>query len=211
MSTLRIIAAAYKDGWAFVEDGDRIVLVRPPYHRSRLVEVSRAIVERGVQRYGFETQAQEVSDWRALIVLLQEKRASIADAEGAASLPDNERMTRLLRVAPRDLLERYLDRAEKELIPAGELDAALRVLAAMSRPDIKNIDAPLRERVSALIVTCSDALEQGDDRAGDLLDCEEELGKTFPSVKKAYGAAAVQYAKRIQMNGQILSLGGGRR
>lgn len=207
MNALRIVAAAYRDGWAFVEQGDRIVLLRPPYHRSRLVEVSRTTVERAVQRHRFDVEAHEVSDWRALIGFLQQKRVEIAEAEGAASLPNSERMVRLVRAAPRYILEKYLNRIESDLILQNELQAALRALAAMSHTDIANMDAALRERVSKLVAACADAMAQERDLEEDLLDNEDDLAASFPSLKKVGLAAAMEYAKRVQKNHQIFAFG----
>jgi hypothetical protein len=158
VSVLRIVAAAYRDGWAFVEDGERLVVVRPPYRRPGPVDVPRTAVEQAVGRHGFEAQAQEVADLRALYTFLEERRVAIAEAEGAPSLSDRERRERLVRTAPRHILERYLDRVEGELIRKGELDGALDVLAAMSHADVASIDDALRERVSKLIAACRDAL-----------------------------------------------------
>jgi hypothetical protein len=157
VSVLRIVAAAYRDGWAFVEDGDRRLLVRPPYRRAP-VEVSQATVEQAVQTHGFDAEAREIASFRELIAFLEKKRVEIAEAEGTPSLADHERMDRLVRAAPRHILERYLDRVEGELLRRGELDAALRVLSAMSHADVASADDALRERVSRLIAACGEAV-----------------------------------------------------
>ncbi len=211
MSALRILAAAYRDGWAFVQEDDRVVLVRPPYQRSKLVVVSPDTVEHAVQKHGFESQAMEVEDWRALVDLLRGKRAALGVSEGAASLEDHERMARLVRTAPRAILERYLDRVEHELIPREELDAAVRVLEVMRRSDNPNLDAVLRERLADLAITCSAAIVHEREEKEGLLDREQDLGESFPGVAKTHGAAATAYARQVRERGYILAVGSRRR
>jgi hypothetical protein len=106
--------------------------------------------------------------------------------EGTPSLTDRERREKLVRAAPRHILERYLDRVEGELLPHGELDAALDVLSAMSHADVKNIDDALRERVSNLIARCRDALAFRRQIGGD----------DPPAAEKPIGSAPAMRAQR---------------
>ncbi len=154
MSALVIVAAAYRDGWAFVKDGDRILLVRPPYRRMPPVEVPPSAVEYAVARLGFEAQGKELNGIEAVYAFLEEERAAAAEADRARLLTDRERAYRLMRNAPRYLLERYLDRAEDELLRLGAYDAALDALAAVSHPDVVHADDTLRERVASLVAAC---------------------------------------------------------
>jgi hypothetical protein len=155
---LRILAAAYEDGWAFVEDGERVVLVRPPYRAFVPVEVSGDSVQTAVTRHGFAAQDLEVADFPALYAMLDDKRVALARAEGRPSLSDRELKERLVRSAPRDILENYLDRVEREQLARGEIDKALDVLGIMSLPGVRNIDDALRGRVAGLIEKCREAL-----------------------------------------------------
>jgi hypothetical protein len=78
----RIVAAAYRDGWAFVADGGRTLLVRPPYQRPGPIEVARDVVEQAVARHGFEAQAVDVTDLGSLVEMLKQKRIAIAEWRG---------------------------------------------------------------------------------------------------------------------------------
>ncbi len=86
MKVLRIVAAAYRDGWAFVEDGGRRLLVRPPYGRAPL-EVPQSAVEQAVHSHGFDAEAREVASFRELVAFLEKRRVEIAEAEGRPRWP----------------------------------------------------------------------------------------------------------------------------
>lgn len=220
----RIVAAVYRDGWAFVQQGDRTLLVRPPYRKAvrlsgelRLrdpVEVPPGAVQQAVESYGFQPQNEEAVDLGAVVALLEQRRLQIADQEGAPSLNDQDRVRRLIRSAPCSVLERYLDRTESELLPRGEVDAALRVLAAMSHGDIEHADAAIRERVSRLIALCSEQLSWRqalvDHTAASRWSdpaVEARLSRKFPYLARCGSVAAVRaYEERRAVAGGIFPL-----
>lgn len=147
---LELQALAPEDGWALVKQADRILLVRPPYRREQLVEVGADAVARAVGLHGFEAVFRPFADWSALIEHL---RAEVVRAhEGRPRIEDPAR--RLLRHAPRPVIEQYLDRIAIELLPDGELGPAAELLESLLALDLVTNSADLRDRAVALLGRC---------------------------------------------------------
>jgi hypothetical protein len=113
---LKLLASAPGDGWAFVERGQEILLVRPPYQQWALTRVPAGVVEKAVQHHGFAAQDETFPDWEALVAHLKNRFLAVRRQQGSV-VPDVEEVQSLLHAAPASLLADYLDKVESELLP----------------------------------------------------------------------------------------------
>jgi len=123
---LEVLALSPEDGWAFVRDGARTVLVRPPYTAESSVEVDGGAVGPAVSAYGFEADDKRVEGWPHLLAYLEERAAEI-EPDGIEDSDDDLRKQFIAHASEQDLGE-AINYVEEELLPSAEGDAALRLL-----------------------------------------------------------------------------------
>jgi hypothetical protein len=104
---VQLIAHAPEDGWAFVREGDRILLLRPPYRGNHLA-VRPEDVERAVTVHGYLACNRHFSTERDLI---QHLRDEVVRSWPAKEAPETLRDD-LLRLADPDEIDVYLDEAD---------------------------------------------------------------------------------------------------
>ena len=185
---LRLLACAPRDGWAFVNKDDDIVLVRPPYRQSSLYFVSEASVERAIHAHGFTQTELSFPNWDALVGFL---RQQIVETHRALSsrIPTAESVTELLRRAPREAVVRYLDRIDSELLANGERGPAVALLTVLIGLQAVRDDSALLDRALQLLKRCSEQARELDGE--EQLATEEDLARRFPNAVEEYGAAAL--------------------
>lgn len=203
---ISLIAAAFDDGWAFVRQGYTVYLVRPPYKRSSLVEVSESAALRAVHAHGFTPELRDYRDWAALIAFLREKIAESAAAR-APRAEEIDAAARLLRRAPPDVVAGYLDRVERELLPSGEHRAAIRLLTALHGLEQVMTDPPLRARAARLLDAAAEAASASMDRRAALLDDEKDLRRKFPRAMEQWGEALPELMRSVRRRGSLLAMG----
>jgi hypothetical protein len=159
---LRLRAAAWEDGYAVVEDGGSLFIIRPPYPGSRAsaCPASEADPASAVAKHGFGVAEDSFDDWPTLIEHL--KRCFLE--ERRERVHDSARIKRLVERAPPDMVAWYLNRIEAELLPERQWRAAIDVLAHVLRNPAVSHDATLLGRIRALL----EQAEQGRDTAAPL-------------------------------------------
>lgn len=203
---ISLIAAAFEDGWAFVRQGYALYLVRPPYHRGALVEVSQGTLERAVHAHGFTPELRDFRDWASLIAFLREKIVELASARPRAPSLDDAAL-RLLRHASGPVIMGYLDRIERELIPGGEAIAALHILTALSGAPRVALDDDLRARVAALLDAAVKASSTSQGRRAELLDDAKDLRRRFPRAAERWGDELAGFMRAVRQRGCLLAMG----
>lgn len=103
---LKLIAHAPEDGWAFVRDGESLLLLRPPY-RGNHVSVGLEEVERAVTVHGYLALDLDFTTERALVQYLRDE---VVRSWPAQEAPDKLR-ERLLLLANPGEINFYLDEA----------------------------------------------------------------------------------------------------
>ncbi len=103
---LRLIAHAPEDGWAFVREGDRILLLRPPYQGNH-VAVRLEDVERAVTVHGYLARDLPFKTERDLI---QHLRDEVVRSWPVKEAPEQLRND-LLELAAPDEIDFYIDEA----------------------------------------------------------------------------------------------------
>jgi hypothetical protein len=210
---ISLLAAAFEDGWAFVRQGYTIYLVRPPYRRRDLIEVTEATVERAIHAHGFQAELLPFADWGALIAFLRERLVAAASAR-AERATETKAAARMLRHASPAVLGGYLDRIERELLPALELDAALRLLTALSGLEKVASDADLRDRTARLLERVVERMDEARGaRASAALtaslvsDDPARMARTFPLAAERYGSALLPYIRSVRERGSLMAIG----
>jgi hypothetical protein len=201
---LRMLAVAPEDGWAFVEDvsADQRWLIRPPYTSRSRFAVDAAVVAKAVSDHGFRATDEEFASWRELIAFLEGRILSTVDP----ALSDSERLQRLLPHATPEVLRRYLDRIESELLPQRQWDVALRLLTELLRLSTLKGDPALLERAVALLGTCRDMQSQA--KTGHCQLTQALAVDMVPLVEQRYGWAMVtDLARLVAQRRQLFRVG----
>jgi hypothetical protein len=141
---LKLEAHSPVDGFGIVRVGSKLRLIRPPYSSASTPVLPEEALQDAVIRHGFFASAIEFANWRELIDYLNGQLVTARRSLGAG-LPDSVDGTSILEVAPREILEQFLDRVEKDIIPQRLFDHAeeflLKLLgssAGASSPEIRN-------------------------------------------------------------------------
>jgi hypothetical protein len=129
--TVTLLAYAPDERWAYVRDGERIVLVRPPFHQD--LAASDAEVERAVTIHGFVALDRSFAGRRALLDFLSDESVRVWNERAPSKdLPSlREELLAALTIAD---LDRHIERARKK-IDAGTLDEAQTLLNRLLKAD----------------------------------------------------------------------------
>ncbi|HLM76124.1 MAG TPA: hypothetical protein VK459_25635 [Polyangiaceae bacterium] len=210
---ISLLAAAFEDGWAFVRQGYTIYLVRPPYQKRDLVEVNEATVERAIHAHGFAPELLPFQDWSALIDFLRERIVSTSRAR-AERASETKAAALLLRNATPAVLEGYLDRVEHELLPSLDLDAALRLLCAMSGLENVASEPALRDRTASLLERVVERMDEARAaRASAALvsalvsEDPAKIARSFPLAAERYGSGLLPYIRAVRERRSLIAIG----
>ena len=197
----KLVAAAYEDGYALVEDGESVYLIRPPYSRRDKVKLNSAAVDSAIAAHGFSSAEGTFADWAALIDHLKEQFVRRRDAE-----PDTAQIRRLIQRAPRDKVLSFLDRIEHELIPGREWRAATGLLPSLLKNKILREDSALLERCTNLLEATQQAKEREEAARAGLLTKEPVSREAFPFAASHY-PQAFELALMVRDAGRVLEVG----
>ncbi len=151
---IKLIAIAPEDGWAFFSQADNIYLLRPPYTKERLVQVSEDIVEKAIFHHGFESDEISFDNMAELVNYVEERFVEIAKAR-VKEVPRLEELREILEFADEAVLDRFLTRTENELIPQRAFGPARAIATDLLRLD-KIINNPrMRERALDILKKCN--------------------------------------------------------
>jgi len=188
---IKLLAIVAEDGWGFFSEGDRIYLLRPPYTKENIVEVSLDIVEKAIFHHGFESCEISFDSMRALVNYIDKRFVEVEEARGRG-MPSLDELRELLEFADEEILDMFLTRAETELIPQRAFKPARALATDLLRLDKVINDSKMRERALDILTKCdreSDtkpALE--DEIAGER---KKNWQERFPNAAKIYSAEAM--------------------
>lgn len=149
---VKLLAIDKREGWAFVEDGGRLVLIRPPYHPHEQRVTSRAILARAIQDGDFEPHERGFDDWASLRQFVKSEVLDHAKQRGRSL--DADIGDELIAVAPRIFIERLVDTIERDLFPANEWAVAQAVLESiLLRSRLMKTIPELYDRVRTLLLS----------------------------------------------------------
>ncbi|MBF0475663.1 MAG: hypothetical protein HQK59_07465 [Deltaproteobacteria bacterium] len=191
---MSIVLLAYfdLDGSAIVKIDSELLLARPPFEKRHIIKVDETTLGMAILRFGFFSTEKLFPDWEALIEFLQ---AQVAEAHKASGLDLSkvDVSQDIIDLAPPEILDRYLDRIERELIPTRRFDHAEAVLMAMIKSDNPDlIPKPRLSRVTQLIQALSEARKSDPVKALQSMADESR----FPNLTKHGGLAK---ARKIEI------------
>lgn len=203
---LRLLAFAANDGWAFVREGQSVVLIRPPYSTANMCRVPEESVETGVAGYGFSACENDFADWRGLIVFLNEQLREFRESRGEQIVRDGLG-GQMLQYAPCDVLDKFLARIETELLPAGSWEPAERLLLDMLRlPQVDN-DGQIRARVTNLLDRTVTARSNAEIQRQSLVE-QRNIVEQSPVLRERYEPRQLaDFNQAVRERGAILPVG----
>jgi hypothetical protein len=204
---LKLLAAAFEDGWAFVKRNGEILLVRPPYYSWNLSVVSESTLEKAIHAHGFAITSESFNDWGTLTAFLQQRLVETRKAQGQA-MPSSDAIRTLVQYASENVLQSYLDRIQTELIPNREWKAALDLLTTLLRLDKIKKNSELFGRTVNLLEQCQWAVTQATTQKQQLVNEPDDLKRQFPYAVGRYGVMSIiNYSNTISQRRQLLALG----
>lgn len=146
----QLVALLPEDGWAFVREGSRFVLVHPPFRTSNRRVAPESFVVDAVLHHGFAEASPDCPDepWPDVIARIRdEMRRAVGDVASAGAF-----LGRALRVVPMAMIKAILDDIERQLVaPRCKLEGAERALQRLLREERVRADAAALTRVIELL------------------------------------------------------------
>ena len=205
---IKLLALAPEDGWAFFSQADKIYLLRPPYTKERLAQVSEEIVDKAIFQHGFQAcEETEFGSMADLIAHVERRFVEIETAQGKET-PSPEELRELLEFATDDVLDIFLTRIEKELIPQGAFGPAQAIATDLLGLDRVVHNSSMLQRSLDILKKC----KQGTDSRRALADEISRAGtaewsKTFPNATKRYPVESIASRRDgVQQRGELMPL-----
>jgi hypothetical protein len=128
--TFELEAACPAEGIGIVRSRGTLRLVRPPYALSDAAVLPEESLQDAIARHGFHAARQQFASWEEVIAFLESETVSARRSVGKM-IPDSIAAKDILDVAPLDVLTRFLDRVEREVIPQRLFEQAEDFLLAL--------------------------------------------------------------------------------
>ena len=151
---IKLLAAAYDDGYAMVETSTGLFCIRPPFSQSQKQRVSAEMVQKAISEHGFSSADEQFDDWAGIIDFLAQKLVESRKAAGIDE-PNTERIRTLLQIAPESKVREFIDRVERELIPIGKFQQGIEILARLMKNKLVQSDSSLQMKCLDLIELCN--------------------------------------------------------
>jgi len=186
---IEVIAIAPNDGWAFIVKGEEIFLLRPPYVSSNLIEVTEKDVENALHLYGFEECNFSFNSLKEVIEFLKNEYIESMRNQNIA-LPSSEQLRGLLKYATDDVLLRYLEKAEKELIPQRKLAAAESIALELMKLEKVRGNREMHNKAVGILEKCRQ--KRVDGLANKILENQQEAMKDkYPNAVRKYPVESI--------------------
>jgi len=202
-ANLKIIAIASQDGWAFVQEDTRIVLLKPPYNYLDMVHVTRATVQKAIDIHGFEKcdVNKEFNNIGEIIQYIKRDYVQFKKTQGI-DMPTPEELKGLLNYANDDVLISYLNKARNELIPLGKIIAAKSIAS-----DLKELDRIVENPEICRLI--EEILELCKSEMRNFEETKAEWTHKYPNISGKYDMASIICLQRAtSQRGQLLRIVG---
>lgn len=203
---IKVIAIAPNDGWAFIVQEDKIFLLRPPYVASNQIEVTERDVENAMHLHGFEECNFDFNSLPEVIEFLKNEYIESMKNQGTG-LPSSEQLRELLKYAPDDVLLRYLEKAENELIPEGKLNAAESIALELMKLDKVRENREMHDMAADILEKCNQKKREMEELAITKIEENQRATweKRFPNAMDKYSVESIiRYKNIICGRGQLL-------
>ncbi len=145
----QLVALLPEDGWAFVREGSRFVLVHPPFRTSNSRVTPEPIVVDAILHHGFVKASPDCPDepWPDVIARIRdEMRRAVGHGAGTGAF-----IGRALSVVPMAMIKAILDDVERQLLSQCKLEGAERALQRLLREERVRADTVTLNRVIELL------------------------------------------------------------
>jgi len=197
---LKLEAIYPAEGTAIVRADGKLRLLRPPFLLSECPVLPEDAVGDAILHHGFFAAHEGFADWEEAIAYLNQQAIEFRRGAGRpapAEVPAGE----LLELAPIEVLERFLDRTEKELIPQGHFDHAQDLLLALLTGNATTQHAELKNRAAALLDRSIEAEKRARAGVSDLASRDQR----FPTLEKlGQLESTARLAEQVRMRGCVL-------
>ncbi|HRI71014.1 MAG TPA: hypothetical protein PK156_42575 [Polyangium sp.] len=186
---LKLLAIDVREGWAFVEDDGKNLLIRSPYQHEDKRIVSRAVLNRAVQDQDFEPTDRDFSGWAELLQFV--KQSVLADAKQRGLSLEGDVGDEWIAVAPPVFIEKFINRIEKDLLVAKDYVTAQALLQSiLLRSPVMRSSAELFERVRHLSLAVEAKQKEWHDR-------REQNLEDYTGFKRLERSAKLEPSRRI--------------
>lgn len=203
---IKVIAIAPNDGWAFIIKEDEMFLMRPPYTSNHMLEATQKTVQNALHMHGFEVCDQSFGNWKEVIDFLKNKYVEAIKSRGI-DLPSKDELGEILKYATDDILLRFLERAEKELIPQGKREAARSIALDIMKLEKAKSNTEIHDKALRVFDKCAQAERGMDELVQEAGNQQETWKDKFRRATEKYSAEAIDTrTKSVRENGQILNI-----
>jgi len=152
---IKIIALDARDGLAFIEDSKQLFFLRPPYDVAGKTPCHADDIEEAVIKYGFRRADYSFNHYSELIRFIKNEYNQAA-ADDGVKVPTTEELTALLDSASENVIIRFLQRIDDELIPGGNIDAAESLTRDLMKLEKLRENKVLLDRSLDILFKCMD-------------------------------------------------------
>jgi hypothetical protein len=127
---IKLEALSEAEGTGIARVDGTLRLVRPPYSSSNAPVLPEESVQDAIMRHGFSASKEEFPSWEDAIDYLNRQVVTVRQSLGKGA-PATTPAGAILDVAPPEILAKFLDRVETEMIPRRMFDRADDFLLAL--------------------------------------------------------------------------------
>jgi hypothetical protein len=152
-----------------------------------------------------ENSNLEFNSWDLLIKHLMAKLIRRREESGREA-PNPERIKQIFQRASKDKVVEYMERVERELIPAREWKAAMSLLTTFLRNKVVVVDGDLHLRCVDLLEHCQTAKNKEEERS-DFFDDVALIAKKYRLAIEYYTNEVILLNQMVRSAGQIIKPG----
>ena len=201
-----IIAISPDSGWAFVKEGDKLFLFRPPYIPSHRIEAKDIDVEKAFQLQIFVDCQYSFKNMDEAIRFLENYYIELLENIGITE-PSTDELKEFLKYVDDDTLLDYLKRAKGEFIPKGDLVTAGTIVADIIELDKAN--AEINKMAADVLREIQKKREETKDSVLDKVPHKQSLNwqTKFPNVNDKYSQKGMEkFSWQISQEGQLFEI-----
>lgn len=206
--TIEILAYAKNDGWAFFLEENKLFLIRPPYIDTNLIKVQYNDLEKAVNMLGFERCNIKHGSISEVVKFLKKSYIDSMKSKKLL-LSSSGELRKLLNYANENILAKYFEKIENELMSKGEFNVALTMAIDLMKLEKVRENNTLLDSAIKIIQECEYRKKELEkfEIIGTEQDYNKNLEKMFPYAIGKYSAPAIiESVKKTKERGQLLQL-----
>lgn len=157
---IKLLAFLPLDGSAIIERESILFFICPPFEKQNLLRIEKKVLDKAILRHDFCVADKCFKTWDALISFLDAK-VHEARLQQGQNLSEMNLGREIIDCAPPEILNRYLDKIEHELVPFHQFEQAEAVIYTMLESDnppkmIRSRAVKLSKRITLQRKMCFD-------------------------------------------------------